>query len=310
MQPTAPRVSDDALCERVLRHAPRQGANPTAVAGLQLYRFDAPNEPLHALYEPSVCLIVQGAKRLLIGDAVLHYGPLRHLVVSQDLPITGQVLEASPLAPYLCIALAVPPREVAGLMLELGRPPEPAAAGPAPGLYVEDSAPALLEATDRLVRMLDTPQDVPALAPLVLREIVYRLLASPNGWRLARTATPDSYDQRVSRAITWLRERYREPLRVADLARAVHMSASSLHQHFKSVTTLTPIQYQKQLRLQEARRLLLAEAVDAAAAAHHVGYESASQFSREYARLFGAPPGRDRARLLAGGGSHVPAAQH
>lgn len=288
-----------SLLDRVLRYAPRQGANATSIAGLQLYRCDEPNGPLQALYEPSVCLIVQGSKRVLIGSQMLRYGPLHHLVVSQDLPIRGEVLEASRESPYLCITLAVPAREVADLMLEIGCPVEPADAGAAPGLYVEDSAPTLLEATERLIRLLDSPQDVLALAPLIQREIIYRLLTSPNGWRLARTATPDSYDQRVSRAIAWVRERYREPLRVADLARAVHMSETSLHQHFKAVTALTPIQYQKQLRLQEARRLLMSEAVDAAAAAHYVGYESPSQFSREYARLFGAPPGRDRTRLLA-----------
>lgn len=290
--------SETSLIERVLRHAPRQGANPTCFSALQLYRFDRPYEPLHALYEPSVCFIVQGSKRVLIGDQVLHYGPMRHLVVSQDLPMGGQVLQADPLAPYLCVALAISARQIASLMLDIGRPAEPANAGSAAGVYTEDSCPELVEATHRLVRLLDTPADVPALAPLVHREILYRLLTSPNGWRLARTATPDSYDQRVARVISWMRDRYREPLRVADLAKAVHMSESSLHQHFKSVTALTPIQYQKQLRLQEARRLMLADGVNAAVVARHVGYESPSQFSREYARMFGAPPGRDRQRLL------------
>lgn len=291
-------IAQDSLVERVLRLAPRQGANATCVPGLQLYRFDRPNEPLFALYEPSVCLIVQGSKRVLIGDQVLHYGPLRHLVVSQDLPMSGQVLEAHPMAPYLCIALSISAQQVASLLLDIGRPPEPPNAGSPSGLYTEDSSLELMEAMHRLIRLLDTPADTPALAPLIQREILYRLLTSPNGWRLARTATPDSYDQRVARVIAWMRDRYREPLRVADLAKAVHMSESSLHQNFKAVTALTPIQYQKQLRLQEARRLLLAECASAAVVARHVGYESPSQFSREYARMFGAPPGRDRVRLL------------
>jgi AraC-like DNA-binding protein len=290
--------AQDSLLERVLRLAPRQGANATCVPGLQLYRFDWPNEPLHALYEPSVCFIVQGSKRVLIGDQVLHYGPMRHLVVSQDLPMSGQVLEADPLAPYLCIALSVSAQQIASLLLDIGRPTEPPNAGSAPGMYTEDSSLELVEATHRLIRLLDAPSDAPALAPLIQREILYRLLKSPNGWRLARTATPDSYDQRVARVISWMRDRYREPLRVADLAKAVHMSESSLHQNFKAVTALTPIQYQKQLRLQEARRLMLAECASAAVVARHVGYESPSQFSREYARMFGAPPGRDRVRLL------------
>ncbi len=291
-------IVQDSMVERVLRLAPRQGANATCVPGLQLYRFDRPNEPLFSLYEPSLCLIVQGSKRVLIGDQVLNYGPMRHLVVSQDLPMTGQVLEANPIAPYLCIALSVSAQQIASLLLDIGRPPEPPNAGSPSGMYTEDSSAELLEATYRLIRLLDTPADVPALAPLIQREILYRLLTSPNGWRLARTATPDSYDQRVARVISWMRDRYREPLRVADLARAVHMSESSLHQNFKAVTALTPIQYQKQLRLQEARRLMLAECASAAVVARHVGYESPSQFSREYARMFGAPPGRDRVRLL------------
>jgi AraC-like DNA-binding protein len=289
-----------SMLRRVQRHAPKQGANATCLSGLQLYRFDSPNEPLHALYEPSVCLIVQGSKRVLIGDQVLHYGPMRHLVVSQDLPMSGQVLEATPLAPYLCIALSISARQIAALMLEIGRPSEPPNAGSAAGMYTEESCVELIEATERLMRLLDTPSDAPALAPLVQREILYRLLKSPNGWRLARTATPDSYDQRVSRVISWMRDRYTEPLRVADLAKQVHMSESTLHLHFKAVTALTPIQYQKQLRLQEARRLLLTDGVNAATVGHHVGYESPSQFNREYARMFGRPPGRDRERLLGG----------
>jgi len=291
-------IVQDSMVERVLRLAPRQGANATCVPGLQLYRFDRPNEPLFSLYEPSVCLIVQGSKRVLIGDRVLNYGPMRHLVVSQDLPMTGQVLEADPMTPYLCIALSVSAQQIASLLLDIGRPTEPPNAGNPSGMYTEDSSAELIEATYRLIRLLDIPADVPALAPLIQREILYRLLTSPNGWRLARTATPDSYDQRVARVISWMRDRYREPLRVADLAKAVHMSESSLHQNFKAVTALTPIQYQKQLRLQEARRLMLAECASAAVVARHVGYESPSQFSREYARMFGAPPGRDRVRLL------------
>jgi AraC-like DNA-binding protein len=291
-------IVQDSMIERVLRLAPRQGANATCVSGLQLYRFDRPNEPLFALYEPSLCLIVQGSKRVLIGDQVFDYGPMRHLVVSQDLPMTGQVLEADPMAPYLCIALSVSAQQIASLLLDIGRPTEPPNAGSASGMYTEDSSAELIEAIYRLIRLLDAPADVPALAPLIQREILYRLLTSPNGWRLARTATPDSYDQRVARVISWMRDRYREPLRVADLAKAVHMSESSLHQNFKAVTALTPIQYQKQLRLQEARRLMLAECASAAVVARHVGYESPSQFSREYARMFGAPPGRDRVRLL------------
>jgi AraC-like DNA-binding protein len=289
---------DPELRDAVMRHAPTDGAHATALAGLRLYRYAHTAQKITALYEPSMCLIVQGRKRVLIGAQALTYEPMRYLVASQDLPCTGEILNATPEAPYLCVQLAFQARDVVAVMLDMGRPPEPLDPSPARGLYTEETTPTLLDVTLRLLRLLDTPGDVEALGRSVRREILYRLLTAPNGWRLARCATPDSYDQRISRVIGYLRERYREPLRIADLARAGHMSESSLHQRFKAVTALTPLQYQKQLRLQEARRLLMGEGMDAASAAYGVGYQSASQFSREYARLFGAPPRRDRARLL------------
>jgi AraC-like DNA-binding protein len=286
------------LRDAMMRHAPTDGAHATALAGLRLYRYSQVAQKFTALYESSMCLIVQGRKRVLIGTHALTYEPMRYLVASQDLPCSSEILNASPEEPYLCVQLAFQPRDVAAVMLDMGRPADPPATSPARGLYTEETTPALLDVTLRLLRLLDTPGDVEALGGSVRREILYRLLTAPNGWRLARCATPDSYDQRISRVISYVRERYREPLRIADLARAGHMSESSLHQRFKAVTALTPLQYQKQLRLQEARRLLMGEGVDAASAAFGVGYQSASQFSREYARLFGEPPQRDRARLF------------
>jgi AraC-like DNA-binding protein len=285
------------LAALVERHASGDGVHATAIAGLRLLRSTRHSEPIHTLYEPALCLLAQGRKQVLLGDRVTEYDPLNHLVVSQDLPVAGQVIGATPDAPYLCVWLKLDQNELAALMLDIGRPPEPANPPAARGLYTEPTEAPLLDAALRLVRLLDTPRDIAALAPLVRREILYRLLASPNGWRLASTATPDSHDQRISRAIAWLRPRLYEPLRIGEMAQAVHMSQSSLHQHFKAVTAMSPLQYQKRLRLQEARRLLLGEGIDAATAGHRVGYQSPSQFSREYARLFGAPPGRDSERL-------------
>ena len=291
------------------RFVPGDGMHPTPIPGLYLLRMSQAGELTHGQFEPALCVVAQGSKRVLMGDDVTVYDALHHLVVSQNVPVAGQVLDASPNAPYLCVRLDIDLADVASLVLGMGRPvgvPAGAAKGPSRGLYAAQTGEALLDAVLRLVHLLDTPDDIPTLAPLVVREIMYRLLCAEDGWRLAQIATPGSQGQHISRAIAWLRERYCEPLKVEDLARAVHMSVSSLHHHFKAVTAMSPLQYQKQLRLQEARRLLLmSDAADAAGVGHRVGYESASHFSRDYARLFGAPPARDirRLRQLTMGGS-------
>jgi AraC-like DNA-binding protein len=299
--PPARHACWPALRALVIRHAPVDGMHATAIHGLRLHRHSRPVEIGLALYQPSMCLLVQGSKRVLLGEQVHVYDPMRHLVASQHLPATGQVLTASPEAPYLCLELAIEASEVAELLLEIGPPVSPPDAPPAQGMYTEDTAPHLLDATFRLLQQLDSARDARLLGPAAKREIVYRLLTSPNGWRLARSAAGSGHDRRIGQVITLLRERYREPWRIAQLAQVAHMSESSLHQHFKAVTAMTPLQYQKKLRLLEARRLLTIGSVDAATAAHSVGYESPSQFSREYTRLFGAPPRRDQARLRAVG---------
>ncbi|HSI60097.1 MAG TPA: AraC family transcriptional regulator [Ideonella sp.] len=284
------------LAARIERFLPHDGVLVTPFSPLRLIRTSHTGEPTHTLYRPAICLLAQGRKRVLLGDELTVYDALNYLVISQDLPVSGQVVDVTPEAPYLCFCLDFEPRDLAALMLEIGCPPAPPHAA-ARGLFTGVTSAPLLDAVLRLMRLLDTPQDLPALAPLIVREILYRLLSSELGWRLAQIATPDSQGQRITRAIAWLRERYREPLKIDDMARAVHMSASSLHHHFKAVTAMSPLQYQKQLRLQEARSLMMSEAVDAANAGHRVGYDSASQFSREYARLSGAPPARDMKRL-------------
>lgn len=282
------------------RHAPGDGFFPAPIAGLQLIRASAPSEPLSVMYRPALCLVLSGRKRVFLNNDITDYGSNGHLVISQDLPVLGQVLEASPIEPYLCIHLRIEHAEINQIVLDHGLPQEPegATTNAARGLYVEPTTPPLMDAILRLVQLLDTPADLAAIAPLVRREIVYRLVTSPNGWRIARTAKPDCYDQRIARVLAVLRARFREPIGIAELADIAHLSTSALHLHFKTATSFTPLQYVKQLRLQEARRLLVSTDMDAAAVAFEIGYESPSQFSREYARMFGQPPVRDRARVL------------
>ena len=292
------------LCRLLARHAPVDGVHDTALPGVAAVRASHPGDEIgHALHQAALCLIAQGAKRVMLGEEVYVYDASRHLVFSVDLPIGAQVMRATPDEPYLCFRLDLPAQAVADVMLKAGPAPASATAPPAVpapearGLYLSRTSAPLLDAVVRLLRLLDAPDDAAALAPLVQQEIIYRLLRSEEGARLARVARADSQAHRVARAIAWLKTHYAEPLRVEALAQQVHMSASSLHHHFRAVTAMSPLQYQKQLRLQEARRLLLGEVSDAASAGHRVGYESPSQFSREYARLFGVPPARDAARM-------------
>jgi len=289
-----------AIRSLVDRHAPKDGFFPTPIGGLQLIRASAPSEPLNVMYRPALCLLLSGRKRVFLSDQVTEYGSNCHLVVSQDLPVVGQVIEASASDPYLCLHLRIEHADVSQIVFDHGLPKEPVGATTeaARGLYTEPSSLSLVNALLRLVQLLDAPADIAAIAPLVRREIVYRLITSPNGWRIARTSKTDCSDQRIARVIAVLRNRFREPVSVPELADIAHLSQSALHLHFKAVTSLSPLQYVKQLRLQEARRLILSADMDAASVAFGVGYESPSQFSREYARMFGEPPVRDRTRML------------
>jgi AraC-like DNA-binding protein len=286
------------LRHRLLTHAPNVGMPAVAaLPDLRLIRNEQPYSNHCGAYEPCVALIVQGRKRLTLGGTLLDYGPERYLIASMDLPVTAALLEASPERPYLALALRLDPREIASLMLEV--PP-----GGGGGRADDDRAlgtgavtPTLLDAFDRLLALLDQPDDIPALAPLLRREIHYRLLTGEAGARLRQMATAGSPSQQVARAVALLNQRFDQPLRVDDLARAAGMGASVFHQRFKALTAMSPLQYQKALRLSEARRLMLSDRLDASTAAYRVGYESPSQFSREYARRFGAPPARDIAAL-------------
>jgi len=252
------------------------------------------------VYQPCLGIVVQGRKRAILNDEVFHYDALNYLVVSVTLPGMAQVVEASPEHPYLSLRLTLDLEEIARLILELGDrvPSRPSSDR---GLFVARLDEPLLDAVLRMVKLLDTPEDLDVLAPIVQREIYYRMLRGELGYRLADLAQSESGNHRVVRAIEWLKQHYAAPLRIEDLADAVHLSPSALHHRFKAVTAMSPLQYQKHLRLHEARRLMFAGGIECATAGHRVGYESASQFSREYRRLFGAPPRSEIARLREAG---------
>jgi AraC-like DNA-binding protein len=279
------------LAGLVTRLTPREGIHPSAIPALTVIRSNSPSVPTPSVYDPSLCIVVQGRKRAVLGDDVYYYDALNYLTVSVTLPAIGHVLEATPEKPYLCLRLELDARMIGELLLQVGRSAVPASTDR--GLYVARTSPQLLDAVLRLTRLLEQPRDAAILAPLVLREIHYRVLTGELGHRLRELCVVDSQVNRVARAIELLRKRFTESLRIEDLAAAAHMSESSLHHRFKAVTAMSPMQFQKQLRLHEARRLMLTEGLEAAAAAHRVGYESPSQFSREYRRLFGAPPRRE-----------------
>jgi AraC-like DNA-binding protein len=291
------------LAALVARHVPKTGMVSTSIGGLSLFRADEPTVPLPAVYDASLCIIAQGAKRVSLGEQSLVYDAAHYLLVSVDLPLIGHVIQADRSAPYLCCKIDIDQSVLADLILAEGaRAPR----ADLPALAVYRSEDELIDAAHRLMRLLDEPDSIPALAPLIGREILYRLLTGPHGAALRYMAVADSHLNQVSRAIATIRASFNQPLRIGDIANAAGMSPSSLHEHFKAVTRMTPLEYQKQLRLQEARRLMLSAGTTASSAGFAVGYESPSQFNREYARLFGAPPRRDIEQLQLSGNLLTP----
>jgi AraC-like DNA-binding protein len=273
------------------RHTPPDGICDTAVPGLLLARQPKPTDPIALVVDPSVCIVAQGAKEVYLAGEVYRYDPAHSLLVSVDLPISARVVEATRARPCLAVRLSLDLAVVGDLLADC---PDAALSNPpARGLDVRPVEPQLLDAVGRLVALLDAPRDIATLAPLVVREVTYRVLAGPQGARLRQIAAAGAPGQRIARAVRWLKDHFADPLRVESLARQARMSLSGFHQHFKTVTSLSPLQYQKWLRLHEARRLMLGGGLDAAEAAFRVGYESPSQFSREYHRMFGAPPRQD-----------------
>lgn len=285
-----------SLVELMLRHTPGNGVFASAIGALHLIRSDTTTDLVHMLHQPGLCVMVQGRKEVRLWDECYTYDPLNYLVVSVTLPLSGQVIEASVEKPYLCLRLDINPSEVAQLIADISPSAVPDGT-PGRGLFLDRVDVSLLDAMHRLARLLDTPADIGALAPLALREIHYRLLRGEQGGRLYQMAISDTQTHRVTRAIEWLNHHFAEPLCVDDLARLVNLGTSTFHHRFKAVTAMSPLQYQKQLRLQEARRLLFDEGLDVSSACYRVGYESPSQFSREYSRQFGFAPSRDLARM-------------
>lgn len=292
-QTLAPReAARRELAALIERFAPADGAHPSAIPALSFFRCSSPVDLGCSVTRAAFVFAAQGAKRVTVAGQAYEYDHQQCLVTSVDLPMLSQVTRASAGAPYLCVKIALDVQRIAELSAEMRMPP-PEAVPTGEGIVVGALSEPLFDAALRLVRLLDTPADIPILAPLIEKELLYRLLTSGLGARLRHIAVAGSQTYRIARAIEWLRHHYTEPLRVETLAQQVNMSVSSLHHHFKHVTTLSPLQYQKQLRLHEARRLLLGQHGDVGSVALRVGYDSPSQFSHEYSRLFGAPPLRD-----------------
>ena len=291
------------LAQVVSKWAPETGQQETPLPELALARCDSPSSCMSTVYEPSLAFIIQGRKTLSLGDREIVYEPLSYLVTTVHLPVLGQVTVASPEHPFLAVRVTVDPQEVADLVIELGdKAPEATThsencSGVSCGLCMAPMDISMLSAVARLVGLLETPADAAILAPLARREIIYRALRGAMGARMRKFAATDSQANRISRVIAVLKDRFTEPLRIGDLADHANMSESTLYHSFKQVTRMSPLQFQKKLRLHEARRLMLSEGLEAASASYRVGYESPSHFSREYSRMFGAPPRADVSKL-------------
>jgi AraC-like DNA-binding protein len=289
------QANRDELTERIAQ-AICQDGTIEPLPGLHFNRSASPSECLHSVSVPAFCVIAQGSKEVLLGSDRYQYDPIHYLLATVELPITSQILEASQAQPYLSLRLDLDPTLVSSVMVEAGYP-SPQSRANVKAIDVSLLDAPLLDAVVRLVRLLDAPAEAQILLPLVTREIIYRLLIGAQGSRLRQIAVLGGYTHHIARAVDRLRKDFNQPLRIENIAREMGMSVSGFHHHFKSVTAMSPLQFQKQLRLQEARRLMLGENFDATSAAYRVGYDDASHFNREYKRLFGAPPMRDVERL-------------
>lgn len=285
----------DELADIIRRHCQNDGALETAIPGLRLFRGSNCDTPTCAIMASVFAMMVQGAKRITVGDDTYDYDARHCLISSVDLPMFSRITYASPSEPYLGLALIIDPLKINELAAAI--PKNRALDAVERGIAVGAISAEIQGAALRLARLLDTPADIPVLAPIIERELLYRLLTGALGSRLRQAAASGSHSHQIVRAIDWLKTNLDQPISIDRLASLSNMSKSSLHHHFKALTAMTPLQYQKQMRLHEARRLMLVASTDAASAAHLVGYESPSQFNREYRRMFGAPPGRDIAQL-------------
>lgn len=283
------------ISERIEKHARPDLQTP--IDGLVLSKVAGSAAPNYALTEPLLVVMAQGGKRILLGDEVFEYRAGQMLIVTASLPITGHYLDTT--QPSMGMGLVLRPAALAELALRTPVRPAPRSTTAEPAIAVADADGEMLDAVARLLRLIERPDDAPVLAPLIEQEILWRLLTGPHGATVRQIALADSALTYVNRAITWMRENYATPVRIEDLARMAGMSMSVFHRHFRAVTAMSPLQFQKRIRLQQARSLLVAQPGDVAAVGHLVGYDSPSQFTREYRRMFGAPPGQDAARLRA-----------
>src|SRR5713101_4577444 len=289
------QANREELVERIAR-AMREDGTAQPLQGLHLSRRSLPLKPVHSVVEPSVCVIAQGSKEVLLGESRYRYDPSQYLLATVELPRVSQVLSASKERPYLSLRLSLAPTLVSSVMVEAGHASPPRHADMR-AIAVSPLDGNLLDAFVRLTRLLDSPAEARVLLPLITQEIIYRLLMGEQGGRLRHLAPQGGYTPHFARAVGRLRQDFAQPLRIEQIARDLGMSVSGFHHHFKAVTAMSPLQFQKQLRLQEARRLMLGEDLDAASAAYRVGYQDASHFNREYKSLFGIPPMRDVQRL-------------
>jgi AraC-like DNA-binding protein len=288
------RAEQEELAERIARATPHEGTAEVQPS-LHFRRCSRPTERLHSFTKPSFCVIAQGSKELVVGDDHFRYDPAHYMISTVELPMIGRVVEASPERPYLGFWLALDPAVVTSVMVESGVVQR--GEGGVKSVDVSPLDANLLDATLRLVRLVDAPAEYRVLAPLVIREIVYRLLTGAQAGRLRHLATFGGHAHRMVRAVEKFRMNFNKPLRIEEVARELGMSVSGFHAHFRAVTAMSPLQFQKQLRLQEAQRLMLSEDLDAAEAGYRVGYDDASHFSREYKRHFGEPQVRDVGRM-------------
>jgi AraC-like DNA-binding protein len=285
------------LAGLISAYAPHDGSFELRIPGVYAIRRSRTNAKLaHAMAQPALCIVAQGAKSVMLGQEVYEYDASRMIVFSVDLPVTAQITRASYSEPFLGFRLDLDPHKVAELVLKV-YPHGPPRVHESRGVYVGQVNMSIINAATRLVELMAEPGEAELLGPLVIDEILIRVLRSPIGFRVAQIGLAESSVNGIAKAVSWLRTNFSQPMKVEELAELAHMSVSSFHQHFKSVTSMSPLQFQKVLRLQEARRLMLSMMMDASTASWQVGYISASQFSREYSRLFGSAPTKDIARL-------------
>ncbi|RAW09540.1 AraC family transcriptional regulator [Paenibacillus taichungensis] len=284
------------LTHMIRRHAPSSGRHKTAVPSLSLMHATELFEPIESVYKPSICIVAQGAKTATLADEIYRYDPSTYLVISVELPVIGRVLQASPEKPHLSLRLSFESDVILDIVKEAAQLTS-VPTKVSRGIAVNRMSSTLLQAIVRLMELLDDPEDIPILAPLVIREILYRVLQGEQGPQIHQFAIIGSQAHNIAQAIQLINRQFDRPLVIDQLAKSVNMSTSAFHKHFKRVTEMSPLQYQKAVRLQEARRLMLTETVQASDAAFRVGYESPSQFSREYARMYGQPPMLDVQKL-------------